>query len=330
MKKITIASYTPYLKDVDDAILKKYLCYVGADVEIVSWDNKDYEWTKRDLILIRSTWDYHERLKEYVEWLDYLKKNHVKTFNDVDIIKNNIFKEKQIQWLKEQNIEHFDCEVFSLNDFEGMKKPEKTLKETIKKYLPNYYGNSLFVLKPTVSARSNNTYLIDPFGLNQDENAHVTNNYEEIFKQLLNRFSDRGIILQVYAEGIKDGEYGMVFLNGKLVQSVRKMPGKLYGKKEKESVESLPEGLIDFAYGVVRKLPSDKVLIARVDAVIEEGIPKIMELELAEPNIYIRETDGIGLNVYDPDWYLPQVEKVGPHNQDLIQFAINILDRIDS
>lgn len=43
MKKITIASYTPYLKDVDDAILKKYLVNENADVEIVSWDNDKYD-----------------------------------------------------------------------------------------------------------------------------------------------------------------------------------------------------------------------------------------------------------------------------------------------
>ena len=38
-KRIVIASYTPYLKDVDDAILKKYLQNEGAIVDIVSWDN---------------------------------------------------------------------------------------------------------------------------------------------------------------------------------------------------------------------------------------------------------------------------------------------------
>ena len=67
MKKITIASYTPYFKDVDDRILKKYLVNEGADVEIASWDDKNYDWQSRDLIIIRSTWDYHERLDEYIK-----------------------------------------------------------------------------------------------------------------------------------------------------------------------------------------------------------------------------------------------------------------------
>ena len=327
MKKITIASYTPYLKDVDDAILKKYLINENADVEIVSWDNDKYDWESRDLIIIRSTWDYHERLDEYVKWLEFLKEKRIKVYNDVDVIINNIYKNRQISWLKKNNIAIMECEIFSNNEFENTKKPEKNIIETIKKYFPNYVNKSLFVLKPTVSARSNNTFLIDPFNINKDKNAHITSDADKVFNELLEKFNDRGIILQVFAQGIKDGEYGMVFLNGVLVQSVVKKPGKLYGQKEKEVINEIPEKLKKFANDIVNKLDSNKILIARVDAILEDGTPKLMELELAEPNIYIRATDGVGLNIYDPDWYLPKVAEVGCHNQKLIDFAKNIISR---
>lgn len=328
MKKITIASYTPYLKDVDDAILKKYLINEGADVEIVSWDNLEYNWTERDLVIIRSTWDYHERLNDYINWLDFLKEHKVKVYNDVDVVKNNIYKNRQIAWLKENNVAIMECEIFSKVGLEGMKKPESNIIETIKKYFPNHVNKSLFVLKPTVSARSNNTFLIDPFNINKDENAHITENCDEVFNKLLDKFTDRGIILQVFASGIANGEYGMVFLNGILVQSVVKKPGKIYGKKEKEALNEVPVELENFAKNIVNKLDLEKVLIARVDAIIENGSPRLMELELAEPNIYIRATDEVGLNIYDPDWYLPKVAEVGCHNQKLINFAKNIMERI--
>ena len=68
--------------------------------------------------------------------------------------------------------------------------------------------------------------------------------------------------------------------------------------------------------------------MARVDAILEDGTPRLMELELAEPNIYIRATDEVGLNIYDPDWYLPKVAEVGCHNQKLIDFAKNIMNRV--
>lgn len=328
MKKITIASYTPYLKDVDDAILKKYLVNENADVEIVSWDNDKYDWESRDLIIIRSTWDYHERLDEYVKWLEFLKEKRIKVYNDIDVIINNIYKNRQISWLKKNNIAIMECEVFSNNGFEDTKKPEKNIIETIKKYFPNHVNKSLFVLKPTVSARSNNTFLIDPFNINEDENAHITSDADKVFNELLEKFNDRGIILQVFAYGIKDGEYGMVFLNGVLVQSVVNKPGKIYGKKEKDAINEIPEKLKKFANDIVNKLDSNKVLMARVDAILEDGTPRLMELELAEPNIYIRATDEVGLNIYDPDWYLPKVAEVGCHNQKLIDFAKNIMNRV--
>lgn len=323
---VTIVSYTPYFKDVDDRILKKYLENEGAYVNIVSWDDKSYDWNRPDIVIIRSTWDYHERLDEYVEWLKSLKKKKVNVYNDVDIVLNNIYKDKQIKWLKDNNVKIMDSVVLS-NTNKSLDVPEKTLKKTIKKYLGKYYGKKMFVLKPAVSARSYNTYLIDPFNVNSDENSHIEKNYEKAFKELLDKFSERGVILQVFAEGIKAGEYGMVFLNGKFVQAVCKKPGKLYGKKEKEGVEKLPDNLLNFAENIVKKLPIDKVLIARVDAIIEDGEPTLMELELAEPNIYIRQTDGVGLNIYDPDWYIPEVARVGCHNEKLIEFAKNIIER---
>ena len=82
-----------------------------------------------------------------------------------------------------------------------------------------------------------------------------------------------------------------------------------------------------FAKKIVSKLDSNKVLIARVDAILENEEPTLMELELAEPNIYIRATDKVGLNIYDPNWYLPKVEEVGCKNQKLIDFAKNIIER---
>lgn len=327
-KKIVIASYTPYLKDVDDAILRKYLQNEGAIADIVSWDNYDYNWKNCDAIIIRSTWDYHQTLKEYIDWLNFLKLNKIKVFNDVDIVLNNIYKDRQIKWLKQNNIPILESEIFSLND-KNFKQPEKNIKETIKKYMAQYYNNSMFVIKPAVSARTYNTYLIDPFNVNTDPDCHVREDADEAFMELLNKFTDRGIILQVYGKGIANGEYGMVFLDGKFTQAVRKKPGKLHGVKEKESKDNLPQEVFDLANNVVRLLPQDKVLIIRVDAIMDQGTAKIMELELCEPNIYIRATDGVGLNIYNPDEYLMEVEKVGCKNQKLIEFARGILRRLN-
>ena len=248
--KIVIASYTPYLKDVDDAILKKYLCNEGADVDIVSWDDSNYNWNSADAVIIRSTWDYHQHLPEYIEWLNMLKRESLLVFNDVDIILGNIFKDKQIMWMQEHSIPCLASRVFSLSN-PDMCVPEETLLSTLTKHFPEYCGNSMFVIKPTVSARSYNTHLVDPFGINEDSEAHITSDCDGIFHKMLNKFIDRGIIIQVYAPGIANGEYGLVFLNHTLIQAVRKKPGIIQGKKEKDSAETLPQNVIDLANQVM-------------------------------------------------------------------------------
>ena len=42
----------------------------GADVEVVSWDDDDVEWARYDAIILRSTWDYADRIDEFRTWLD--------------------------------------------------------------------------------------------------------------------------------------------------------------------------------------------------------------------------------------------------------------------
>ena len=326
--KIVIASYTPYLNDVDDAILKKYLINEKVEVEIVSWDNQEYDWESCDAIIIRSTWDYHQHLSEYVEWLNYLQTLDVLVFNDPDVILNNIFKDKQIKWLIANNIPCLPSKVFSLND-KSMIYPEKTLLETLNINFPDLVGKSMFVIKPSVSARSYNTFLIDPYKINCDKDAHVSNDPEKIFFEMLEKFCDRGIIIQKYATGVADGEYGLVFLNNKLTQIVRKKPGIIHGKKEKMAAENVPDSVVELGKNVVNLLSKEKVLIARVDIVYTENKAIIMELELAEPNIYIRENDGIGLGINDPEWYLTKVQRLGCHNDDLIFFAHNIVERVN-
>ena len=55
-------------------------------------------------------------------------------------------------------------------------------------------------------------------------------NCDEAFEQLLHKFSDKGIILQVYAKSIKDGEYS-IFLYCVSSHSIMKKD-KLYAKQK--------------------------------------------------------------------------------------------------
>ena len=169
--KVTIASFTPFLHNIDDEILKKYFISKNIDVDMISWNDKTYDWTKSDIVLLRSTWNSYNMLSDYKKWLEYIEKNNIKMFNDISIINNNIFKERQINWIKNNNIPIMDCEVFSKSNFEYMKQPESTLIDTIKQYFKD--KKAMFVLKPTVSAMGNDTYIIDPYHINDDNDFKI-------------------------------------------------------------------------------------------------------------------------------------------------------------
>ena len=43
---------------------------VGASAEIVDWDDGEVDWARFDLALLRSAWDYTERLPQFLAWVE--------------------------------------------------------------------------------------------------------------------------------------------------------------------------------------------------------------------------------------------------------------------
>ena len=42
----------------------------GASAEIVDWDDDEVDWARFDLALLRSAWDYTERLPQFLAWAE--------------------------------------------------------------------------------------------------------------------------------------------------------------------------------------------------------------------------------------------------------------------
>ena len=56
--------------DEDEAPLAAALRAAGAEVAIADWDDPGVSWESFDLALLRSTWDYTERLSEFLAWVE--------------------------------------------------------------------------------------------------------------------------------------------------------------------------------------------------------------------------------------------------------------------
>ncbi|MEP6201379.1 MAG: hypothetical protein ABJ135_07820, partial [Marinomonas sp.] len=90
----------------------------------------------------------------------------------------------------------------------------------------------------------------------------------------------------------EEGELSFIFIEGELSHSLRKLPAKddyriqsLYGGIE-EALEPCSEEA-KAAHGIVKALPFDSPLYARIDMLrMEDGALAVMEAEMIEPFLY--------------------------------------------
>jgi hypothetical protein len=54
--------------DEDGPLLMDALESAGADASVVLWDDDAVDWTSFDAVLVRSTWDYPLRRREFLAW----------------------------------------------------------------------------------------------------------------------------------------------------------------------------------------------------------------------------------------------------------------------
>src|SRR6186997_3327714 len=67
--RIAIATCAAYADlKVDDELLRVALEERGCEAESVIWDQLGTEWSQFDLCLVRSTWDYDEKHREFLDW----------------------------------------------------------------------------------------------------------------------------------------------------------------------------------------------------------------------------------------------------------------------
>ena len=260
--------------DTDLPYLSRALGDRGVITEIVDWDDASVDWSRFSMAIVRSPWDYHRRYPEFLEWLD--KVSTATTLrNSADIIRWNTNKEYLAE-LVDANIGVIPTTyVRSAEDLVTITN-EGMLERDI-------------VVKPTVSAGSNNTERHEESPVKAA--AH------------LGFLLDAGLVamVQPYQRFIDErGETGMVYFNGQLSHSFRK--GAILATNENQENELFVEEEItprtasgqerelgEEVMNFVKKKFGEYPLYARVDVVRgSAGVPVVMELELAEPSFFLQ------------------------------------------
>lgn len=253
--------------DTDLAPLAEALSEAGAEARIECWDDPAVDWGSFDLAVLRSTWDYHERLDDFFEWLAATDAR-TRLENSIEVIRWSLDKRYALD-LAAAGIPPVPSTFFAHG--QTLVTPER----------------GEFVVKPSVSAGSRDTGRFSPATVD----AAVTL-AERIWA------SGRVVMVQPYLAGVDHaGEHALCYLAGTYSHAFRKGPilqadmGLVDGLFAQEEISpataSAAERAVgDAAVAYVAERFGAPPLYARVDLLASPEGPCVLEMELAEPSLY--------------------------------------------
>ncbi|MDN5396490.1 MAG: hypothetical protein L0G39_19285 [Chryseobacterium sp.] len=260
----------------EDADLLHFLTEKGLDVVPAIWNDEKVDWSRFHVAIIKSPWDYHNHLNEFLNWLYRLEKLNIKVLNPAEII----------QWNSDKKY---------LRDIakNGLPVIESEYLDQGSSFDDRYFGmfdTDQLVVKPCVSAGAQNTLTVNK------------NNLKERTEEIDQLLKSEDYIIQPFVEEIKNGEWSFLFFNGQYSHCSLKKP-----KKDDFRVQHYHGGTISYptpdplhieqARSYLKSLPQP-TLYARVDGVLVNNSFKLMELELIEPYLFLNGDENLLENYY--------------------------------
>jgi hypothetical protein len=253
--------------DPDDRLLLEPLAALGVEVEPAVWDDPTVEWQRFDAVVLRSTWDYPERLGTFLAWAGSIPR----LVNPFEFVRWNTDKRYLLD-LAADGIAIVDT-IFATPDEAFVAIPAEW---------------SEVVVKPASSAGSRDT-------------ARYTRDDTRVWPHVERLLDDGRIaMVQPYHHGVDwRGETGLVYAGGAFSHAFRKGPllassgvitDQLFAPEDIAPREPTPDeravGDAAIAHVVERfGVPT----YARVDVL--PG-PQVIEVELVEPSLYLAQDRG--------------------------------------
>ena len=237
------------------------------------WDDGEIDWDRFDVVLIRSTWDYVERIDAFRAWIERRATRRT--------LRNPV---PALRWSLDKRY---------LDDLADAGLPITPTVfvgpgETLDSALPQPFGEApALVVKPTISAGSRDTQryaATDRTGIDD----HVR------------RLTERGAtaMVQPYLDRVDDaGETALIYLGGRFSHAIRKGPilvgprTEVAGLYAAETIDArVPsEAEIGVADRVNRWLIErfGRLVFARIDLLPSTAGPVVLEVELIEPSLFL-------------------------------------------
>jgi O-ureido-D-serine cyclo-ligase len=275
--------------DPDMEPLVAALRQAGAEVATPFWDDSAVDWRRYSAAVLRSTWDYVERIDEFLPWADRCAQQTL-LLNPPAVVRWNTDKHYLLD-LAQQGIPVVPTRFV---------EPGSVAAQQIERFLRDGAvaltagtADSIaeFVVKPSIGAGSKDTA--------RYRRHEVTQAAEHLARLLA---QGRSAMLQPYLGRVDEhGETALIYLGGEFSHAIRKGPLLRAGA-------ALVEGLFAPEQITPRQPQSDELAVARqayaaigssrpVYARIDlirgaDDAPVVLELELTEPSLFFVHAPG--------------------------------------
>ena len=253
----------------DDALAEQALREEGWEVKAISWRNTHVDWNFFDIIVIRSTWDYHNEPEHFLEALETIDASNSRLENPLSIVRWNIDK----GYLRD--LEHRGVYTVPTCWGTNLTREEVFLHAS-------HFPDKEYILKPVVSANAQDTYRFS-----DDTLASVVEELEHVFH-------NRAYMMQPFMPQIvEEGEFSLFFFNGCYSHTILKKPKASDFRVQEEHGGRItsfePSTLLQQRASEALEAIGSTLLYARIDLVGDgKGDYALMELELIEPSLYFR------------------------------------------
>ncbi len=262
---LTMADLAGYV--ADDELVAAPLEASGWSTEWRSWRDPA-DWGRFDVVVVRTTWDYHLHLDEFLGVVDDIEASGARLENPAEVIRWNVRK-TYLRTLGDRGVPVIPT---VWGDRLGREELSRIRDEL---------ASDRLVCKPTVGASAWNTFQIGP------------STQESELREAGRRLGDGGFLAQPFVPGfVEEGEHSVILFLGEVSHTILKTPraGDFRAQEEHGAVvRRIHDRAVEGWARDVLEASGMDTLYARVDGVRGPGGDLLLsELELVEPSLYLR------------------------------------------
>jgi len=267
--------------DDDLAPLLDALRDAGAQADVIDWDDATADWSRFDLAVLRSPWDYTERPAQFLDWAQRVSAR-TRLLNPVDVLRWNTDK----HYLAD--LERAGIAIVPSTFVE----PGAEAAAAVDGFLAAHANAAEFVVKPAIGAGS------------RDAQRHARADRMRAIAHVARLLeAGRSALLQPYLDRVDEhGETALIHFDGTFSHAIRKGPLLLRGEgptgalfAPEQITSRMPDAAErELAARALAAIPfAQPLAYARIDLIRDaDGAPRLLELELAEPSLFFAHGSG--------------------------------------